>query len=70
VITLSEKGVPKGITDRTIVLGVDIIAFRPRTTRTEDGEVSWFQNLKHLDEDLFTHFLKDPNAFAQFIHQH
>jgi hypothetical protein len=57
--------------DRTIILAVDVVAFRPNVTVTEEGEVRGLKNLKRLDEsDLFTEFLKDPPDFAQFLQDH
>jgi hypothetical protein len=66
---LWEQAVPQDIPDRTIVLAVDAVAFRPLVTVT-DGEVRGPKHLKHLDDhNSFTHFLKDLNAFIEFLHK-
>jgi hypothetical protein len=47
---------------------VDVVAFWPKVTITEVGEVHGLTNLKRLDDpELFTEFLKDPRDFAQFF---
>jgi hypothetical protein len=52
------------------VLVIDVIDFRPLITLTEDGEVSGIKSLKHPETgDLLTDFLRDPNAFVQFLHE-
>jgi hypothetical protein len=57
--------------DRTMILVVDAVAFRPNIAITEEGDVRGLKNLKRLDDpDLLTEFLKDPPDFAQFLQSH
>jgi hypothetical protein len=57
--------------ERTVVLAVDAVAFRPLVTVTENGEVTGLKHLTQLENpDLFTEFLRDPHAFAHFLQQH
>jgi hypothetical protein len=64
LIVFWGKGLPKDVDDRSIVLAVDAIAFRPLVTVTEDGVVHGLKHLRHLDdEDLLTHFHSDPAVF-------
>jgi hypothetical protein len=71
VIELWEQTVLHDILDRTIVLAIDAVAFPPLATVTDDGEVRGLKHLKHFhDQNIFTHFLKDPNASTEFLHEH
>jgi hypothetical protein len=43
--------------------------FRPLVTVTDDGEVCCLKHMKNLGgQNIFAHFLKDPNAFTEFLH--
>jgi hypothetical protein len=71
VIELWEQAMPHNIPDRTIVLAVDTVPFHPLVTVTDDGEIRGLKYLKHFDDQhIFAHFLKDPNAFTEFLHEH
>jgi hypothetical protein len=70
LIQVWEKSLPPNVSDRSIVLAVDVIPFRPVVTITEEGEIWGLKHLNRLDdEDIFTHLLRDPNAFAEFLHE-
>jgi hypothetical protein len=71
VSELWEQAVPHDIPDWMIVFAADAVAFRPLVTVTGDGEVRGLEHLKYFDnQNIFTHFLKDPNAFTEFLHEH
>jgi hypothetical protein len=63
--------VPGQIEDPRIILAVDTVAFRLLVTITKDGQVRGLKRLKKLqDDDLFIHFVRDPNALGEFLEQH
>jgi hypothetical protein len=71
LIQLREKSLPPNVSDGSIVLAVDAIAFRPLVTITEEGQIRGLKYLNRLDdEDIFTHFLRDSNALAEFLYEH
>jgi hypothetical protein len=52
-------------------LSVDAVAFRPRVTVAEDGEVHGLDDLVQLpDPDLFEQHLLHPKEFTEFLKTH
>jgi hypothetical protein len=71
LINLWDQSGARSRSERTVVLAVDAVAFRPLVTVTENGEVAGLKRLTQLDSpDLFTEFLRDPQAFSNFLQQH
>jgi hypothetical protein len=53
-----EKSLLSNVSDRSIVLAVDAIAFRPVVTIPEEGEIQGLRHLNRLDDEtIFTRFL-------------
>jgi hypothetical protein len=71
LLDLWHQAVPPDVTDRTFILAVDAVDFRPLVTIDETGEVHGLKTMAHLgDQDLFTQFLVQPSAFAHFLRNH
>jgi hypothetical protein len=66
-----EGSHPDTASDRRVVLAVDAVAFRPRVTISEDGEVEGLDDLTRLpDPDLFEQYLLHPKEFTEFLKLH
>jgi hypothetical protein len=51
-----------------VILAVDAVAFCPLVTITVDDKMKGLKDFHTLaDDDLFGPFLRDPNAFAEFL---
>jgi hypothetical protein len=71
LMDLWREGIPEGVTGQSVVLAVDAVAFRPLVTISEEGKVCGLKHLDTLgDQDLFTHLLRDPVAFSNFLSDH
>jgi hypothetical protein len=71
LIQLWEQANSGVIENRRIVLASDVVAFRPRVTMNENGEVGRLKDLQQLEEvDIFQQFLASPVDFAEFMQNH
>jgi hypothetical protein len=71
MMELWERGLPQDAGDRSLILAVDAVAFRPVITVDEDGFIHGLKDQVRLDDqDLFDTFLKHPPEFAQFLSDH